>query len=197
LRLLFDRDSTSLLLCIGRFRQGHCKRAILETRFNLVGLDIGIERDGALKTPIGALDIGAPVRDRATLPQSEPPFRRFPTWMWRNTDVERFIEEVRAWNLQRNGDERAGIYGLDLYSLSAFMRAVLDYLDKVDPVTAKVARRRYVVSNPTPMSPSSTVALRSPAVMPNARRLEDAGRTKSAQNLDIALCRQAQGDIVF
>jgi erythromycin esterase-like protein len=29
--------------------------------------------------------------------------------------------------------ERAGVYGLDLYNLSASLRAVLDYLDRVDP----------------------------------------------------------------
>lgn len=83
------------------------------------------------------------VRDRAQPAHAEPPFRRFPTWMWRNTDVEGFIEDLRAFNLARPPGQRAGFYGLDLYNLSASMRAVIDYLDRVDPEAAIVARRRY------------------------------------------------------
>src|SRR5439155_4171826 len=36
-----------------------------------------------------------------------------------------------------------GFYGMDLYSLHASMRAVLDYLDRVDPEAARRARYRY------------------------------------------------------
>src|SRR3954454_19843652 len=38
---------------------------------------------------------------------------------------------------------RAGFYGLDLYNMSGSIRAVLDYLDEIDPQAAKVARERY------------------------------------------------------
>src|SRR3546814_3829623 len=37
----------------------------------------------------------------------------------------------------------AGFYGLDLYNLCGAMRAVIDYLDDVDPEAAAVARERY------------------------------------------------------
>ena len=37
----------------------------------------------------------------------------------------------------------AGFYGLDLYNLGGSMRAVIDYLDGVDPEAAAVARERY------------------------------------------------------
>jgi len=71
-------------------------------------------------------------------------FKRFPTWMWRNTDVVEFIEWLRDYNEHLPGGARkAGFYGLDLYSLHASARAVLDYLDKVDPEAAKRARYRY------------------------------------------------------
>ena len=71
-------------------------------------------------------------------------FRRFPTWMWRNTDVVEFVEWLRAHNdaLPR-GAEKTGFYGLDLYSLRASMHAVLRYLDGVDPEAAREARTRY------------------------------------------------------
>ena len=71
-------------------------------------------------------------------------FRRFPTWMWRNTVVVEFIEWLRAYNdALPAGAEKAGFYGLDLYSLHASMKAVLRYLEKVDPEAAKRARERY------------------------------------------------------
>jgi erythromycin esterase-like protein/predicted phosphoribosyltransferase len=71
-------------------------------------------------------------------------FRRFPTWMWRNTVVVEFIEWLRTYNdALPAGAEKVGFYGLDLYSLHASMKAVLRYLEKVDPEAAKRARERY------------------------------------------------------
>jgi erythromycin esterase-like protein len=71
-------------------------------------------------------------------------FKRFPTWMWRNTDVLDFV----GWLRERNdalGDQamKVGFYGLDLYSLFTSIEAVLAYLDKVDPEAARRARYRY------------------------------------------------------
>jgi erythromycin esterase-like protein/predicted phosphoribosyltransferase len=71
-------------------------------------------------------------------------FRRFPTWMWRNTEVVEFVEWLRSHNATLAPTARkVGFYGLDLYSLHASMKAVLQYLDKVDPEAAKRARARY------------------------------------------------------
>ncbi|HET7624853.1 MAG TPA: erythromycin esterase family protein [Verrucomicrobiae bacterium] len=70
-------------------------------------------------------------------------FQRFPTWMWRNSDVVEFIEWLRIRNASLDPKKRAGFYGLDLYSLNASIEAVLKYLDKVDPEAAKRARHRY------------------------------------------------------
>lgn len=70
-------------------------------------------------------------------------FQRFPAWMWRNMDVLAFLDWLRDFNRRRPVAERAGFYGLDLYSLHASMRAVLNYLDKVDPQAAQRARYRY------------------------------------------------------
>jgi erythromycin esterase-like protein len=71
-------------------------------------------------------------------------FRRFPGWMWRNTVMIEFIEWLRAWNAEQKGAKSfAGIYGLDLYSMHTSIEAVLGYLDKVDPLSARRARYRY------------------------------------------------------
>ncbi len=69
-------------------------------------------------------------------------FQRFPAWMWRNADVLDFVGWLRNHNQHRHA-HRVGFYGLDLYSLHASMRAVLDFLDKVDSDAARRARSRY------------------------------------------------------
>src|SRR5688572_11367577 len=71
-------------------------------------------------------------------------FRRFPTWMWRNTAVVEFIRWLHGHNAAISDvARRAGFYGLDLYSLHASMRAVIEYLDQHDPEAAKAARGSY------------------------------------------------------
>jgi erythromycin esterase-like protein len=71
-------------------------------------------------------------------------FRRFPAWMWRNTDVVEFVEWARARNdAHRHPASRVRFLGLDLYSLRASMEAVVSYLDRVDPAEARRARERY------------------------------------------------------
>jgi len=71
-------------------------------------------------------------------------FKRFPQWMWRNADVLDFAGWLRESNdaLSANA-QKAGFYGLDLYSLHASIEAVVRYLDRVDPEAAARARRRY------------------------------------------------------
>ncbi len=70
-------------------------------------------------------------------------FKRFPRWMWRNTVVVEFIDWLRHHNRGRAAADRAGVYGLDLYSLHASIAAVLTYLRTVDPAAAERARYRY------------------------------------------------------
>lgn len=70
-------------------------------------------------------------------------FRRFPCWMWRNTEVRDFVEWLRDYNRKRSFDEQVGFYGIDLYSLFASIEAVLAYLKQADPAAAQRARVLY------------------------------------------------------
>ena len=70
-------------------------------------------------------------------------FKRFPTWMWRNTTIPPFINWLRNYNDKLSPAAKIGFYGLDLYSLYASMQAVINYLDKVDPLAAERAKSRY------------------------------------------------------
>jgi erythromycin esterase-like protein len=69
--------------------------------------------------------------------------------MWRNTVVVEFIEWLRAYNdALPPGAEKVGFYGLDLYSLHASMKAVLQYLEKVDPEAAERGARALLLLRP-------------------------------------------------
>src|SRR3954462_1016711 len=70
-------------------------------------------------------------------------FERFPRWMWRNRDVLEFVDWLRGHNESLHQNQRAGFYGLDLYSLFASMEEVVRFLERVDPDAAKRARYRY------------------------------------------------------
>ena len=79
-------------------------------------------------------------------------FLRFPQWMWRNTDVLDFIGWLRSWNDSVTDHERKGMpgagmavgfYGLDLYSLNASRRAVVESLGKIDPAAARRVAEHY------------------------------------------------------
>ena len=71
-------------------------------------------------------------------------FKRFPQWMWRNTDVVQLVGWLRAHNLGlRDGARRVGFYGIDLYSMFGSIQAVIQYLEGVDPQAARRARQRY------------------------------------------------------
>jgi erythromycin esterase-like protein len=71
-------------------------------------------------------------------------FRRFPTWMWRNTSMVDFVDWLRRYNAALPARaQRVGFYGLDLYSLYTSIAEVLAYLDQVDPDGARRARARY------------------------------------------------------
>ncbi|ACL57041.1 protein-L-isoaspartate(D-aspartate) O-methyltransferase [Methylobacterium nodulans] len=96
------------------------------------------------------------VRHRSARAAAEPPFQRFPTWMWRNTD----IADLTAWMRARNAGltdrtRQVGFYGLDMYNMRGSIAAVLAYLDKVDPEAAKVARERYGCLTPWQKEPST------------------------------------------
>ena len=71
--------------------------------------------------------------------------QRFPQWMWRNTDVLKFIEWLRMHNStsENSNSQQIGFYGMDVYSLHSSADSVIQYLEEVDPDAALKARKRY------------------------------------------------------
>ncbi len=93
------------------------------------------------------------VRDRKYPPSEWTSFARFPRWMWRNDEVRQFVDWLREHNAQREAAERVAFHGLDLYSMYTSIAAVLEYLDRVDPKTAQIARTRYACLTPWQSDP--------------------------------------------
>jgi protein-L-isoaspartate(D-aspartate) O-methyltransferase len=84
------------------------------------------------------------------------PFRRFPTWMWRNTVIAQLADDLRAHNgTVSDKATRVGFYGLDIYNMSGSIEAVLAYLDREDPEAARVARERYGCLTPWQSDPAT------------------------------------------
>jgi erythromycin esterase-like protein len=70
-------------------------------------------------------------------------FERWPTWMWANEEVVALVEWLRRHNDGRPDGEKAGFYGLDVYSLWESLYAVMGYLHRVDPAALPAAWRAF------------------------------------------------------
>ncbi|MDQ1815290.1 erythromycin esterase family protein [Massilia sp. CCM 9210] len=114
------------------------QRLIAEKGFNAVAVEADWPDAYRVNRHVRGLD------DDADSEQALAGFKRFPSWMWRNTDVVAFVDWLRAFNRALPSPaDAAGFYGLDLYSLFTSIGEILQYLDKVDPAAAQRARRRY------------------------------------------------------
>jgi erythromycin esterase-like protein len=128
-----------------RARAEITKRLVASHGFNIVA----VEADWP-----DAATIDRYVRHRQKREGEEAAFERFPTWMWRNREVDELIRWMRGHNDGRDYAAMAGFYGLDLYNLFASMRAVIDFLETEDPEAAKQARRRYGCLEPWAEDPA-------------------------------------------
>jgi protein-L-isoaspartate(D-aspartate) O-methyltransferase len=80
-------------------------------------------------------------------------FARFPAWMWRNHEMRAFVDWLRNHNARAR--RKVAFHGLDLYSLHTSIRAVLAYLEDIDPACARVARQRYACLTPWQSDPAT------------------------------------------
>jgi erythromycin esterase-like protein len=153
---VFDRFAGSRVVLLGEASHGTSEfyraRAAITRRL--------IERHGFTIVAVeadwpDAAAIDRHVRQSPHRPGGCTPFARFPTWMWRNTDVDAFIGFLRDHNTTKPSGEKAGFYGLDLYNMTASIAAVLAYLDRVDSTAAAAARKRYACLSPWSRDPAA------------------------------------------
>jgi protein-L-isoaspartate(D-aspartate) O-methyltransferase len=135
-----------------RFRARLTRELVLRKGFEIVA----VEADWP-----DAAQVDRWVRDRPAVEPAageggdeEPPFTRFPRWMWRNEEVAELLAWLRAHNAAQEPERRVGFHGLDLYSLYRSIGSVLRYLEGVDPDAAAVARLRYGCLTPWERDPA-------------------------------------------
>ena len=152
---MFDRFADRRVVLLGEASHGthefYEARAAITRRF--------AERHGFTIVAVeadwpDAAAIDRYIRHRPHRPGA-PPFERFPTWMWRNTEIDRLIHELREVNDGREPERMVGFYGLDIYNMSGSIKAVLTYLDEHDPEAAAVARERYGCLTPWQAEPAT------------------------------------------
>ncbi|MBW4706203.1 erythromycin esterase family protein [Roseobacter sp. YSTF-M11] len=152
----FDRFGTHRVVLLGEASHGtsefyRARAAITRRLIEAHGFSIvAVEADWP-----DAAAIDRHVRRSPHRPMSKAAFARFPTWMWRNTDVEAFVTYLRDHNSTRYPDDRVSFHGLDLYNMNASISAVLAYLDRVDTSAAQVARARYACLSPWSREPAA------------------------------------------
>ncbi|RWB22264.1 MAG: protein-L-isoaspartate(D-aspartate) O-methyltransferase [Mesorhizobium sp.] len=153
----FDRFAERRLVLLGEASHGtsefyRARAAITRRLIEKHGFTIvAVEADWP-----DAAAIDRYVRHRRHSPAAVRPFQRFPTWMWRNIEVAAFVDWLRNHNRRiRTSKRQAGFYGLDIYNMSGSIAAVLDYLDRVDPEAAAIARQRYGCLTPWQKEPST------------------------------------------
>lgn len=141
---LFDRYGEATVVLIGEASHGtsdfYDRRAAITRHliqahgFNIVAVEADWPDAARIDRRTRYLE---PARD------DRQPFNRFPTWMWRNTDVEAFTTWLEAYNRALPFERRVEFRGLDIYSLRSSISEVLAFLDRSDPELAHEARRRY------------------------------------------------------
>ena len=153
---VFDRFAQSRVVLLGEASHGtsefyRARAAITRRLIEHHGFTIvAVEADWP-----DAAAINRYVRRSPHQPASSTPFTRFPTWMWRNTDVAAFIGFLRDHNTMASAAEKVGFYGLDLYNMTASIAAVLAYLDGVDLKAAADAREHYACLAPWSREPAA------------------------------------------
>jgi erythromycin esterase-like protein len=153
---LFDRFGDKHVVLLGEASHGTSEfyraRAAITARL-IEHHGFGIVAVEADWPDAAAVDRFVQLRSRRS--HEEPPFQRFPTWMWRNTDFAGFIDWMRDFNTGRHSAARAGFFGLDIYNMQSSIAAVLSYLERVDPEAAAIARQRYGCLTPWQKEPST------------------------------------------
>ena len=75
-------------------------------------------------------------------------FRRWPTWMWANREVQELVGWMESFNRTRADGAKVGFYGLDVYSLWDSLRAVMRHLKRHHPHELEAGRRAVCCFEP-------------------------------------------------
>jgi len=126
------------------------KRLIAERGFNFIGVEGDWPDCYRVNRYVKGYDGGA---DSAR--EVLHAFDRWPTWMWANWEVVAFTEWLRKHNDTLTPEQRAGFYGLDVYSLWESLEAVLDHLREYHPQAVQPAVEAMACLHPFNRDPQT------------------------------------------
>jgi erythromycin esterase len=118
------------------WRTAITKRLIEEKGFNFISVEGDWPDCYQLNRHIKGYD------DRDKEPQQLlHAFRRWPTWMWANWEIDALLNWLKDYNAKKSSEKKIGFYGLDVYSLWESIEAMNRYLAKNDPKAAALAAK--------------------------------------------------------
>jgi erythromycin esterase-like protein len=157
---LIERVGEARVVCLGEashgthefytWRTAITKRLVEEKGFNFVAVEGDWPDCYRVNRFVKGYPGCAPDAGRAL-----ETFRRWPTWMWANREVQDLVEWMAGFNDGRPADDKVGFYGLDVYSLWDSLRAVMKYMKEAgDPEGLAAARRAVRCFEPHGEDPS-------------------------------------------
>ena len=148
LKPLFDRIGDARIVMLGEASHGtheyytwrtHISKYLIEQK----GFDfIAVEGDWPDCYRLNRFIKGYDIENKSAFKLLQT-FNRWPTWMWANTEIVRLAAWLKAHNAKTADGNRAGFYGLDVYSLFESIDEILRRLGKIDPALARTVRARY------------------------------------------------------
>jgi erythromycin esterase len=90
---------------------------------------------------------GADAQDRAA-DQVVADYRRWPQWMWANTEMVYFVEWLHQFNSGVEQAKHVGFYGLDVYSLWDSLSDTVEYIRQHHPQALQQAQDAYKCFEP-------------------------------------------------
>jgi erythromycin esterase-like protein len=141
---IFDRLANAKVVLLGESTHGtsefyHARAAITRRLITHHGFTVvAVEADWP-----DASHVDAYIRGRPRPLAPEKPFRRFPTWMWRNEEMRNLVDWLKVHNAGVQPPQQVGFHGLDLYSTAASMEAVMGYIARTDIQAARHVRGHY------------------------------------------------------
>ncbi|MBO9598283.1 MAG: erythromycin esterase family protein [Cohnella sp.] len=152
-QLLIDRACQAKYVLLGEASHGTSefytvraelsKRLIAEHGFRFIAVEGDWPSCYRLNRYVkGYADAGANAREALR------DFARWPTWMWANREIVELAEWLKAYNADKPNVQKAGFYGIDVYSLWESMHEILNYLGSQDLADLEAAKRAFECFEP-------------------------------------------------
>ena len=119
------------------------RRLISEQGFNFIAVEGDFASLYQLNRYVKNLDGAAKTAKEVLLK-----LHRWPTWMWKNEEVEALAEWLREHNDKLSQDKKVGFYGMDVYDEWNSKKEVLELLKMTDQTAYEYVKDQYSCFDP-------------------------------------------------